>query len=181
MSHPRDHLGCGGTLLLVGASLFHCGSASNSSAASALGNGGDDACYPDNDGVNNMGQTIDVVVDDTGFYSSDVDAGMKLVISTQNASPVTLTLTNMGTRPHGFEVACTSVLPAYPDLPSGCSSTACFPSTSTIAPIAAGATATVTFETPVPDNLLYPFKSSEPSDSTVPGLNGSLGAAWNLM
>ncbi len=42
-------------------------------------------------------------------------------------------------------------------------------------------TATITFFTPTPDGLLYPFKSSEPGDSSVPGLNGSLGSAWSLM
>jgi hypothetical protein len=66
-------------------------------------------------------------------------------------------------------------------LPAGCSSKVCFPSSSTIAPIAAGTSKTITFDTPTPDGLLYPFKSSEASDSTVPGLNGSDGSAWSLM
>jgi hypothetical protein len=178
MIHLRYRLGLGGTLALVGPVLLNCSSSSNS--ATAADDGGA-ACYPDNDGINNVVATIDLVVDDSGFYSSDVDAGMKLVISTQNDSMVTLTLTNMGTNPHGFEVECTSVLPAYPNLPAGCSSTACFPTSSTIAPIAAGASTTITFDTPTPDNLLYPFKSSEPGDSTVAGLNGSMGTAWSLM
>jgi hypothetical protein len=39
----------------------------------------------------------------------------------------------------------------------------------------------VTFETPAPDNLNYPFKSSAPGDADNPGLNGSDGAAWSLM
>jgi len=134
-----------------------------------------------------MPATIDLVVDDTGFYAgspdsgADTDAGMKTVITTQNASTITFTLTNQGTKEHGFEVQCTSVLSAYPDLPSGCSSTACFPSSSTVAPIAPGTSKTVTFVTPVPDNLLFPFKSSAPGDANVPGLNGSEGTAWSLM
>jgi hypothetical protein len=171
-------------LLLLSVVLVHCSSSSAGGGTSG-GDGGD--CYPDNDGVNNMPQTIDLVVDDTGFYSGSPDsgivsdAGMKNVITTQNSSTVTLTLTNMGTKPHGFEVECTSVTPAYPDLPAGCSSTACFPSDSTITALAAGASKSVTFVTPVPDNLLYPFKSSESSDSTVAGLNGSTGTAWSLM
>jgi hypothetical protein len=178
MLRARNLLGRGGTLTLVGAALLNCSSSSGSGTAD-----GDAAaaCYPDNDGINNVPTTIDLVVNDTGFYSGDVDAGMKLVISTQNDSVVTLKLTNMGTKPHGFEVECTSVLPAYPNLPAGCSSMACFPASSTIAPIAPSTTATITFDTPTPDNLLYPFKSSEPSDSTVPGLNGSDGTAWSLM
>lgn len=134
-----------------------------------------------------MPQTVDLVVDDTGFYAgspdsgADTDAGMKTVITTQNGSTITFTLTNRGTKEHGFEVGCTSVLAAYPDLPAGCSSMACFPSGSTIAPIAPGASKTVTFVTPIPDNLLYPFKSSAPGDANVPGLNGSEGSAWSLM
>jgi hypothetical protein len=134
-----------------------------------------------------MPANVDVVVDDTGFYAGSpdsgaaIDAGMKTTITTQNSSTITLTLTNQGTKEHGFEVECTSVTPAYPDLPAGCSSTACFPSTSTIAPIAPGTSKTVTFVTPVPDNLLFPFKSSAPGDANVPGLNGSEGNAWDLM
>ena len=166
----------GGALLLTSAALFGC---SSSSASASGGDGG--ACFPDSDGINGGQYTLELVVDDTGFYSDQTDAGMKNVIATQNDAQVTLTLKNTGTRPHGFEVECTSATPAYPDLPAGCSSTVCFPSNSTIAPIAAGTSKTITFDTPTPDGLLYPFKSSEPSDSTVPGLNGSQGSAWSLM
>jgi len=164
--------------------LAHCGS-SPSAGSSASGDGGD--CYPDNDGITNVPETVDVVVDDRGFYPGSpdsgayADAGMKTVIATQNSSTVTFTLTNRGTQPHGFEVECTSVLSVYPSLPAGCSSTACFPSDSTIAPLAPGATKTVTFVTPVPDNLNYPFKSSAPGDAKNPALNGSDGSAWSLM
>jgi hypothetical protein len=164
--------------LLVGLVLVHCSSSSSSGASS--GDGG--ACFPDNDGINGGQYTIDLVVDDTGFYpSGGDDAGMKNVIATQNDAQVTLTLKNTGTKPHGFEVECTSATPAYPDLPAGCSSKVCFPSSSTIAPIDPGTSKTITFDTPTPDGLLYPFKSSEASDSTVPGLNGSDGSAWSLM
>jgi hypothetical protein len=163
--------------------LANCSSSSPGSSAS--GDGG--SCYPDSDGVNNVPTPIDLVVDDTGFYAgspdsgADTDAGMKTVITTQNSSTITFTLTNRGTRNHGFEVGCTSVLPAYPDLPAGCSSMACFPGDSTVAPIAPGASKTVTFVTPAPDNLNYPFKSSAPGDANNPALNGSDGAAWSLM
>jgi hypothetical protein len=37
---------------------------------------------------------------------------------------------------------------------------------------------TVMFDTPTPDGLFYPFKSSQPSDSAVPGLNNG---QWSLM
>jgi hypothetical protein len=170
---------------VVGVAFVRC-SSSPSPGASASGDGGN--CYPDNDGINGGFYAIDLVVDDTGFYSGspdsgDVsdDAGLKTVIATQNDATVTLTLTNRGTTEHGFEVGCTSVLSAYPDLPAGCSSTACFPADSTIPPIAPGTSMSITFITPTPDSLLYPFKSSAPGDSTVPGLNGSDGTAWSLM
>jgi len=177
--HRLSFLALAGSVLLV-----HC-SSSSSGGDSAGGDGGD--CYPDNDGVNNVPQPVDLVVDDTGFYAgspdsgADTDAGMKTVITTQNSSTVTLTLTNKGTKEHGFTVECTSVLPAYPNLPAGCSSMACFPSDSTIAPLAPGASKTVTFQTPAPDNLNYPFKSNAPGDADSPALNGSDGTAWSLM
>jgi hypothetical protein len=170
-------------LALVGVTLSHCSSSSAGVSCSSIS---DDAavtqsasvCYPDNDGINGGSFTIDLVVDDTGFTASDVDAGAKNIITTQNDAQVTLTLTNKGTTPHGFEVQCTSVCPSYSNLPAGCSPLACFPANSTIAPIAPGASTTITFDTPTPDGLQYPFKSSEPSDSTVPGLNDG---QWVLM
>ena len=168
-------------LALASVALLRC---SASSSGGASGNG----CYPDADGVNDQPSTVDVVVDDTGFYSGSADSGavapdggMKKVITTQNASTITLTLTNKGTTDHGFEVACTNVTSAYPDLPAGCSPTACFPGGSTIAPIAPGTSKTVTFVTPAPDNVLFPFKSNAPGDADVPGLNGSEGSAWSLL
>jgi len=178
MTHARDPLAPGLALGLVGAALLHCSSCSTS--AHAGGDGG--ACFADSDGITGGSYTIDLVVDDTGFHpSGGADAGMKNVLTTQNDSTVTLTLTNTGTKPHGFEVECTRVTPAYPDLPAGCADMSCFPSSSTIAPIASGESKTVTFFTPTADGLLYPFKSSAPDDSTVPGLNDSQGSAWNLM
>ncbi len=178
MTPARSRLAPGVSLVLLGAVLLHC--SSSSSPASGGADGG--KCFPDSDGITGGSYTIDLVVDDTGFYpSGGDDAGMKNVITTQNDATVTLTLKNSGTKPHGFEVECTSVTPAYPNLPAGCSTMACFASNSTVAPIAPGTSKTITFFTPTPDGLLYPFKSSEPGDSSVPGLNGSLGSAWSLM
>jgi hypothetical protein len=129
-------------------------------------------CFPDHDGLNGGEYTFDLTVDDTGFS--------KMILATQNDATVTLTLRNTGKKPHGFEVECTSVLPAYPTVPAGCPSLACFPRDATIAPLAAGATKTITFATPTPDGLLYRVRSSEPNDCTVPGLNGS-ETQWSLM
>lgn len=171
-------------VILVGVVLVSCGSPTTGSLTSGLGT----TCFPDSDGINGGMYTFDLIVNDTGFYNGApdsgpvaADAGMQVVLASQNDATITLTLTNQGTVPHGFEVDCTSVVPSYPDLPAGCPSMACFPSGSTIAPIAPGTSTTVTFDTPTPDGLLYPFKSSAPGDSAVPGLNGMDGTAWSLM
>jgi hypothetical protein len=168
MRAPRRSLAC---LLLVGGAFLDC--TSSSSAGEDAG-----ACFPDNDGINGGSYTIDLVVNDVGFFASGEDAGAKTIIATQNDAQVTFTLTNTGTRPHGFEVECTSVTTAYPDVPAGCPTTACFPSSSTIPSLAAGASVTITFDTPTPDGLIYPFKSPVAADSSVPGLNAG---QWSLM
>jgi hypothetical protein len=166
MSHARSVFALRVNLVLCGAALLCACSSSPSSATT--GDGG--ACFPDNDGLSGGNDIEDLTVDDTGFS--------RLVLNTENSDTITFTLTNMGTKPHGFEVECTSVLPGYPNLPAGCPSMSCFPANSTIPPIEPGASVTITFITPVADNLIYPFKSSEPSDSAVPGLNNG---QWSLM
>jgi hypothetical protein len=184
--HPG---GAGALLAFVGA--IHCSGSSAPSSAEDSGGGGSSTCssavtavdasaaeiarcFPDHDGINGGNYTFELRVDDTGFS--------KTILATQNDATVTLTLTNMGTKPHGFEVECTSVVPAYPTIPAGCTSIACFPSGATIAPLAPGQSKTVTFATPTPDGLLYPFRSSEPGDCAVPGLNGEHDALqWSLM
>jgi hypothetical protein len=163
--------------------LLHCSSSSNGAACTsvspdAAATTSPSVCYPDNDGINGGSYVIELVVNDTGFLASDADAGTKNIIGTQNDAMVTLTLTNMGTTPHGFAVGCTSVCPGYPNLPAGCSPMACFPANSTIAPLAPGASMTITFDTPTPDGFIYPFSSNEPADSAVPGLNDG---QWSLM
>ena len=162
-------------LTIVVATLFACSSSSTpgTAARSSDDGGGDDSCFPDNDGMTGLTVGIsnfDITVDDTGFS--------KMLLTTQNSAVVTLKLTNTGTKPHGFKVECTSVTPAYPTVPAGCSTTACFDASSTIAPLAPGASTTVMFETPVPDNLIYPFDSNEPDDKGIPGLNDG---QWSLI
>ncbi len=147
------------TLVLVGA----CSSSSSGGSS----NGG---CFPDGDGLNGGSYTFDLTVDDTGFS--------KNILATQNDSQVTVHVTNNGTKPHGFTVGCTNVANAYPDLPAGCPSKACFPAGATLAPLMPGASGSVTFVTPTPDNLVYPFSSNAPGDADVAGLqNGQ----WTLM
>jgi hypothetical protein len=152
--------------MLVGGGLAMLGCSSRSSSGS--GDGG--SCFPDGDGISGGYDTFVVMVDDTGFS--------KNLLNTQNDARVTLTLTNMGTKPHGFTVGCTSVAAAYPDLPAGCPTMVCFPSEATMPPLAPAASSTVMFSTPTVDGVIYPFKSTEPSDSSVPGLNNG---QWSLM
>src|SRR5580693_7406681 len=132
-------------VLLVSAGLAHCGSSSGGNGDVSCASVNPDAaattsptvCYPDNDGITGGSYTIALAVNDTGFTSTgsdDNDGGVtKNIIATQNDAMVTLTLTNTGTTPHGFQVLCTPVCPSYPSLPVGCSPLACFPSNSTIA------------------------------------------------
>lgn len=127
-------------------------------------------CFPDSDGLTGGSYTFELTVTDTGFS--------KRLLNTQNNAAVTLTLTNAGTTPHGFAVDCVSVLTAFPKLPAMCPSTSCFPDGATIAPLAPGATQAITFSTPTTDNVIYPFRSSEPADSAVEGLNDG---QWTLM
>ncbi len=47
-----------------------------------------------------------------------------------------------------------------------------------IAPIDPGKSKTIVFDTPTPDGLLYPFKSSEPGDGKVSELNDG---QWSVM
>jgi hypothetical protein len=166
MAHPRRHPALGAMLLLVLAvPLVHCSGSDGTPSEST--------CFPDNDGMSGVAQPVDLTVTDTDFSRTD--------ITTQNDSVITFTLTNKGTKPHGFEVETTSVLMGYPNLPAGCPTTASFPSDSTIDALAPGKNKTITFITPTPDNIAFPFKSTEPDDANVPGLNGSKGSQWDLM
>jgi hypothetical protein len=168
MTHAGSSLAFQATYVLLGVAFFGCGSsASNSTGGGGAGGG---RCFPDNDGINGGEYTFDLMVDDTGFS--------KTILATQNDAQATVTLTNTGTKPHGFEVGCTNTAASYPNSPAGCPTIACFPANATIAPLAPGASQTITFDTPTPDGLIYPFKSSEPDDSTVSGLNDG---QWTLM
>jgi len=141
-------------LALASAALLDC---------SASSGGG--ACYADSDGISGGEYTFVLTVDDTGFSKS--------LLATQNDAQATVTLTNMGTKPHGFAVGC-----AMTTAPAGCSSKVCFPAGAAIAPLAPGETKTITFDTPTPDGIIYPFTSNEPDDQDVPGLNDG---QWSLM
>ncbi|HLK36579.1 MAG TPA: hypothetical protein VKU41_07480 [Polyangiaceae bacterium] len=164
---PHRLQGMRAILAFLGVALLRCSSDAHGLAVHAADGAG---CFPDADGLTGGAYTIDVAVDDHGFS--------KTVINTQNDATVTLTLTNKGSRPHGFEVGCTSVTAAYPDLPASCPTMTCFPAASTIGALAPGDSKTVTFFTPQVDNVIYPFQSTEQDDSSVSGLNGG---QWSVM
>src|ERR1700733_7411429 len=114
------------SLLFLSAAASSCNSRSSGSSGVSCSAIGPDAelsqdagaCYPDNDGINGGSYMIDLIVDEKGFLASGPDAGVKDIIATQNDAQVTLTLTNNGTKPHGFEVECTNVCSMYPTLPA---------------------------------------------------------------
>ncbi len=144
----RGSLAAGSMSVLLGFLLCHCSSSTS---------GGGNPCFDDENGLAGGDYIFALTVDDTGFS--------KPILQTENLAQVTLTLTNMGTKPHGFEIGCIAT-----SAPAGCPTMSCFPAGSTIAPLAPGASATVTFDTPSTEGI-YTFKSSEAGDSAVSGLN----------
>lgn len=181
-------------IALASLALLSCGSSDSDSDGDVDDDDDEDPfksgmCFPDADGLTGGTYTIALTVTDTGFS--------KKVISTQDNSMVTLTLKNEGTKPHGFEVGCASVLDAFPNLPAMCPKESCFPGATPAAddsdagarddadiqaaridPIEPGESKTIMFLTPVPDNVIYPFSSNSPDDKSIKGLNDG---QWTIM
>ncbi len=122
------------------AALARCSSTSSGSCGSA-----------DQDGVNGGNFVFDLTVDDDAFVPRELPA--------QNLANVTLTLTNKGTRPHDFVVAC---LPTPND--NNCPTTSCFADAAAIGPLSPDASTTRTFVTPNPEGT-YTFRSNLPGDT----------------
>jgi hypothetical protein len=131
-----------------------------------------DSCAPsDQDGVIGGANVVLMNVSDTAFAVGGVDSGSTQPnITVQNSSTVTLTLTNVGSRPHDLLIQC---IPS--GAPAGCSTTSCFPSGANFPALAPGQSMTATFATPAVEGA-YPFNSDEPGDSAA-GLVGE----FNLM
>ena len=131
------------------------------SLAAALGVGcasdatkNDDVCRPDDaDGVTEEPQVLASDVDDTEFSPK--------ILTTQNTSRITLTITNNGTMPHSFVVDC---LPSPND--DGCPATSCFPDEAKTDPIEPGASARVVFDTPAVEGI-YTFRSDVTGDAAA--------------
>ena len=123
--------------------------------------------------------TVLVSVSDTAFTVGGVDSGsMEPNISIQNATNVTLTLTNTGTKPHDMTVSC---IPT--GLPASCMNpTSCFPMAANIGSLDPGMSTTVTFLAPVVEGT-YQFVSDIGDDSTTDagGTTTGLVGVYNLM
>ncbi len=114
----------------------------------------DDVCAPDDaDGIIGVDIAVALSVDDVTFAPA--------IVKTQNSSVVTLTLTNTGTRPHGFAVDC---LPTPNS--RGCPTQSCFPAEATVAPIAPGASTTVKFSNPAVEGI-YTYRSTGEGDEAL--------------
>jgi hypothetical protein len=121
------------------------------------------SCNPDDqDGILGGKMTVLLSVSDTAFAVGGVDSGStEPNVAVENKSQVTLTLTNVGTMPHGLSIAC---IPT--GLPAGCPAQSCFPDDANIAPLGPGESATVTFTTPAQEGA-YRFTSDEQADAAA--------------
>jgi hypothetical protein len=115
---------------------------------------GTDVCAPDDaDGIVGVELAAQVTVDDRGFAPP--------IVKVQNKSLLVLTLTNAGTRPHGFAVDCLPTPNAR-----GCPTQSCFPDDVTIAPLAPGASKTVKLATPAVEGI-YTYRSQADGDGAL--------------
>ncbi len=124
-----------------------------------------DSCVPgDADGIVGGTNTVLLNVSDTAFAVGGVNSGSTQPnITVQNSSAVKLTVTNVGSTPHSFKVAC---IPS--GLPAGCEQTSCFPDEANLAAIAPGDSMSTTFATPAVEGA-YQFTSDEPGDDDIVG------------
>lgn len=114
----------------------------------------DDSCAPDDaDGIVGVDITVALTVDDTTFSPA--------IVKTQNSSVVTLTLTNQGTRPHGFAIDCLETPNSR-----GCPARSCFPAEATISALAPGASVTVKFTSPAVEGI-YTYRSTVDGDAAL--------------
>jgi len=167
--------------LSAGAAGFGLLLAAGCSSSSGGGDNADDSCTPgDNDSVAGGPFTALVNVSDTAYSVGGVDSGSTSPnVAFENLDTVTLTLTNVGTRPHDLVAQC---IPT--GLPAMCSlQTSCFPGNPaslagyiTIVPsVEPGASMTVTFAAPLVEGA-YSFVSDAPGDSSPDGgISGPMG------
>ena len=120
-------------------------------ACSDPADGEDECSLDDADGIIGGSYTFEVTVDDAAFAP--------LVLKAQNDSAVTLRLTNTGSTPHDLTFDC---LPTPND--NGCPLESCFPDEANVPVVLPGESASVTFDTPLPEGI-YDFRSSQDGDT----------------
>lgn len=111
-------------------------------AAAACGGPSQGLDGDDQDGIIGGSATFVLSVDDARFLPS--------ILKAQNLAHVTLSLTNAGSKPHGFAV--------------GCLNDTCFPEAATILPIEPAAVVTLEFDTPRAEGI-FVFGSGAPGDT----------------
>lgn len=153
-SHSRRPFGWRNLGAMTALFPFLCGGCGSSDA-------GDACMLGDADGVVGGAVTFELTVDDTGFSPT--------ILTAQNSADVTLTLHNIGSKPHGFVIDC---LPT-PNV-NGCPATSCFSSSASIAATAPGASAMSTFVVPRPEGIYY-YHSNAAGDTPGPCMAGAIG------
>jgi hypothetical protein len=137
------------------------------------GSGSGDPCKRDLNGVSGGSQVIDLTVDDMAFSVGAADSGsMQENVTLENGATVTLTMMNVGARPHDLVVQCQPT----PNN-SGCPMQSCFPTYADIPLLQPGASATRTFVAPFKEGP-YLFTSDVDGDTqTSPdgGVTGLVG------
>ena len=133
------------------------------------GSGGSgDPCKMDLNGVTGGSEVVDVTVSDTAFSVGGPDSGSTQPnVTIENSSTVTLTLFNVGTKPHDLVMQCL----ATPN-GQGCPAQSCFPPSANVPPVQPGASATTTFVAPFREGP-YLFTSDFDGD-TQPGPDGGV-------
>src|SRR5579864_8201428 len=110
---------------------------------------GGNACRADQNGGSGGMQVVDLTVSDTAFTVGAGDAGPgEPNITVENAATVTLTMTNMGTKPHDFVIQCQPT----PNT-NGCPTQSCFPPDADIPPLPPGASTTIVFVAPFHEGI----------------------------
>jgi hypothetical protein len=121
-------------------------------------------------------QVIDLTVSDTAFTVGAVDAGPgEPNITVENAATVTLTMTNIGTKPHDLVVQCRST----PNT-NGCPTQSCFPADVGIPPLPPDASTTTVFVAPFQEGT-YRFISDIPGDTQTSADGGVTGLAGQFV
>jgi hypothetical protein len=149
----RERAAVVGCCLGLVSGTLHCGS----------GTGVQNACVTDQNGIQGGSAVIFLTVSDRAFTVGAADAGSTQPnITIENATTVTLTLNNVGTKPHDLVVSCQQT----PNN-EGCPMQSCFPPAANIAPVQPGQSTMTMFVAPFKEGA-YQFISDLPGD-TKPG------------